>query len=51
MEYLRDRGSYVDVPVEDIFRVWGEVYPGMSGWTRQARGGDFEQEARAPAAS
>lgn len=50
MEYLRDRGSHVDVPVEDIFRVWGEVYPGMSGWARQARGGDFEQEARAPAA-
>lgn len=51
MEYLRDRGSHVDVPVEDIFRVWAEVYPNMAGWARQARDGDFEQEARAPAAS
>jgi hypothetical protein len=48
MEYLRDRGSHVDVPVEDIFRVWREVYPRMSSWTRDAGGGSFEQEARAP---
>ena len=48
MEYLRDRGSYVDVPVEDIFRVWAEVYPGMSGWAGQAPSGDFEREAAAP---
>lgn len=50
MEYLRDRGSHVDVPTEEIFRVWREVYPRMSSWGGDARGGNFEQEARAPAA-
>jgi transglutaminase-like putative cysteine protease len=27
MEYLRDRGSYADVPVDDIQRVFRETYP------------------------
>ena len=27
MEYVAERGSYADVPVEDIKRVFGEVYP------------------------
>ena len=27
MEYLRDRGTYADVPVEEIKRVFGEIYP------------------------
>jgi len=29
MEYLRDRGSYADVPVAEIQRVFREVYPGL----------------------
>ena len=29
MEYLRDRGSYADVPVDEIQRVFREVYPGL----------------------
>ena len=31
MEYLRDRGSYADVPVAEIMRVFREVYPGLYG--------------------
>ncbi len=27
MEYVRDRGTYADVPTEEIKRVFGEVYP------------------------
>ena len=29
MEYLRDRGSFADVPVAEIQRVFREVYPGL----------------------
>jgi transglutaminase-like putative cysteine protease len=29
MEYLRDRGTYADVPVEEIQRVFREAYPGL----------------------
>jgi hypothetical protein len=29
MEYVRDRGSYADVPVDEIQRVFREVYPGL----------------------
>ncbi|MDT0496200.1 transglutaminase family protein [Algiphilus sp. W345] len=49
MEYLHDRGSHVDVPVNDIFATWQQVYPGMADWTIAGTSGDFEQEARAPA--
>ena len=27
MEYVHDRGTYADVPVEEIKRVFGEIYP------------------------
>jgi transglutaminase-like putative cysteine protease len=37
MEYLRDRGSFADVPVEDIQRVFREVYPGLYGLGREAK--------------
>jgi transglutaminase-like putative cysteine protease len=29
MEYLRDRGTHADVPVEEIQRVFREAYPGL----------------------
>lgn len=28
MEYVRERGSYLDLPLADIFRTFAEVYPG-----------------------
>lgn len=36
MEYLRDRGSYADVPVEEIQRVFRESYPKLYGLGRDA---------------
>jgi transglutaminase-like putative cysteine protease len=50
MEYLRDRGSHLDVPVDDIFATWRQVYPRMEDWAAGGVRGDFEQEARAPGA-
>lgn len=46
MEYLRDRGSHRDVPVEELFAVWREAYPRINTWNRKTSG-DFESEARA----
>ena len=34
MEYLRDRGVYADVPVDEIQRVFREAYPGSTAWAR-----------------
>jgi hypothetical protein len=31
MEYLRDRGSYADVPVADIQAAFRELYPDLWG--------------------
>lgn len=43
MEYIRDRGTHVDVPLEDMMVVFAEYYPGMvDGRTGE---GDFEGEA------
>lgn len=42
MEYLRDRGSYADVPVAEIMREFREVYPvlyGMGGTAATERFG------------
>ena len=45
MEYLRDRGSYADVPVEEIQRVFRETYPKF-----YALGRDAAKETFAPSA-
>jgi hypothetical protein len=44
MEYVRDRGSHADVPIDEMVAVFAEYYPGMitSGG---AATGDFEREA------
>ena len=34
MEYLRDRGSYADVPVEEIQQAFRETYPGSTASAR-----------------
>lgn len=36
MEYLRDRGSYADVPVAEIQRVFRDTYPGLYGLGKEA---------------
>ncbi len=48
MEYLRYRGSYLDIPFEDMMRCFAELYPMTA--TRLAaarRGPDFESEVTA----
>jgi transglutaminase-like putative cysteine protease len=45
MEYVRDRGSYADVPVEEIQRVFREAYPGL-----YRLGEDATRESFAPSA-
>jgi transglutaminase-like putative cysteine protease len=43
MEYVRDRGTHADVPIDEMLAVFAEYYPGMlAGWTAS---GDFEREA------
>jgi transglutaminase-like putative cysteine protease len=44
MEYVRDRGSYADVPVEEIKRVFAETYPRYYNL-----GPDAEKQEFAPA--
>jgi transglutaminase-like putative cysteine protease len=36
MEYLRDRGTYADVPVAEIQRAFRESYPGLYGLGKDA---------------
>lgn len=43
MEYVRDRGSHADVPLEEMRAVFAEYYPTMP--TGGAPAGDFEREA------
>lgn len=42
MEYVRDRGTYVDVPFEEMIAVYAECYPGPAP---DGATGDFEREA------
>jgi transglutaminase-like putative cysteine protease len=44
MEYVRDRGSYADVPIEEIKRVFAETYPRYYNL-----GPDAEKQEFAPA--
>lgn len=45
MEYLRDHGSFADVPVDALFASWKKVYPKLDSWGPQNTSADFEQEA------
>jgi transglutaminase-like putative cysteine protease len=46
MEYVRERGSFADVPREEIIRDWDETYPPSVEWKRDAGQADFESEVR-----
>jgi len=52
MEYLRDHGSFADVPYEQLIARFYEVYPNMRPATSGKRriSGDFEAEIQAEAA-
>ena len=43
MEYLRDRGTHVDVPLDEVLAVFAEHYPGLVAG--HAAEGDFAGEA------
>jgi transglutaminase-like putative cysteine protease len=46
MEYVRDRGTYDDVPYEEILATFRETYPRFD-YASAGTGGDFEAEAEA----
>ena len=45
MEYLKDRGTYADVPAELILSTFREIYPNMFKGVKVVHGGDFAAEA------
>ncbi len=51
MEYLNDRGTYADIPYEDILEKFAKIYTNFLPETRQgsALDGDFEAEIEAEA--
>ncbi len=48
MEYIRDRGSFDDLPLDEIRRCFEEMYP---RWTTERPGGDLGAEAEAERAA
>lgn len=44
MEYVRERGSYSDVPREEIVSVFQRLYPNYRNWVRDGVSSDFERE-------
>lgn len=47
MEYLRDHGSFADVPIETIIKAWRATYATSADWTPETLSGGklFEREA------
>lgn len=48
MEYVRDRGTYADVPHAEIVQSWDAHYPPNVEWKRNGAHGDFEREVERP---
>lgn len=48
MEYVRDRGTFADVPREAMLTAWREVYPPDEVWMRQGPAPRFEDEVERP---
>lgn len=46
MEYIRDRGSYADVPREEMLQAFERLYPSFGDWMRNSGTADFEGEVR-----
>jgi transglutaminase-like putative cysteine protease len=48
MEYVNDRGSHDDLPLEEMVEVFTELYPkAIAAWTDGGIGGDFGAEGEA----
>lgn len=46
MEYLRDRGSFVDVPRKQMLATFAKLYPAFETWMSNAGDVDFETEVK-----
>lgn len=47
MEYVHDRGAYVDLPRGDLIAAWREAYPSFPDWGRKLGvRADFESDVR-----
>lgn len=46
MEYIRERGSYADVPREEILQVFEQLYPNYRTWAQNSGSADFERDVR-----
>ncbi|WP_418319925.1 transglutaminase domain-containing protein [Piscinibacter sakaiensis] len=44
MEYLKDRGSYPDVPRKEMIETFQVMYPGFERWAALAGTADFERD-------
>ncbi len=47
MEYVHDRGTYVDLPRDDLIAAWREAYPSFPDWGRKLGiRADFESDVQ-----
>ena len=46
MEYIRDRGTYADVPREEMLQAFKHLYPNYRSWIQNPGGADFESDVR-----
>ncbi|MCM3562820.1 transglutaminase-like domain-containing protein [Hydrogenophaga intermedia] len=46
MEYIRDRGTYADVPREEMLQAFEHLYPNYRDWMQNTGTADFEGEVR-----
>ena len=51
MEYIRDRGTFADVPRREMLATFAQTYPAFESWMRNAGDGNFEQEVSSGAAT
>ena len=49
MEYVKERGTFADLPLAEMIEVWDEIYPVTVEWKRGGLPqGDFEREVERP---
>lgn len=48
MEYVRERGTYADLPRDEMVQTWDALYPATVEWKREVAHGDFEQDVERP---
>ena len=49
MEYVKERGTFADLPLAEMIEVWDDIYPVTAEWKRGGLPqGDFEREVERP---